>query len=99
MSSLMQKLAAAAVRNRVISSLRQHCPETLRPCLEELLADAASMNVVEAFVMAALKDRRLFTLDHLLALDLSEQTRRLFDAHPDLPAYLLSLSEKLGDRR
>lgn len=95
----MQKLAATAVRNRVISSLRQHCPEALRPYLEELLADAASMNVVESFVMAALKDRRLFTLDNLLALNLPKQTRQLFDSHPDLSAYLLSLPEKLGDRR
>lgn len=86
---LLEQLAAAAIRNNVISTLRSNCPQELTGALEELLADKDAINAIQGLVMGSMKNPALLTKAAMLNLPFSETTATLLAETPSLADYLV----------
>ncbi len=95
---LLEQLAAAAIRNRVVSELRQHCPEDEKNALEQLLASKEAVAGIQQFAMDARAGKVGVSEAALLALPLPEDTLALLQARPGLCAYLVRAAAALAPR-
>lgn len=86
---LLEQLAAAAIRNNVISTLRANCPADLQESLEQLLADKEALNAIQGLVMGAMKNPSALTPEAIKALPFSESTAALLTKVPVLADYLV----------
>lgn len=87
---LLQQLAAAAIRNKILAALRENCPTALREPLEALLANSEAVAAIQRFVSSALNHPEELRLEALLALPLPEESGNLLARHPELADYLLA---------
>lgn len=90
---LLEDLAAAAIRNQVLATLRAGCPAELKAALETLLADKAAVAAVQKLVMGAMKNPELLTSDAVAALPFSDEIRSLIAAEPALTEYLVQTAK------
>lgn len=87
---LLQQLAAAAIRNKILATLREHCPASLREPLEALLADGDTVATLQHFVSSSLNHPEALSLEALLALPLPKKAEEVLSRHPELADYLLA---------
>ncbi len=85
---LLEQIAAAAIRKRIISGLRDTCPERLREPLETLLADPSAISAIQTYAMAAMKNKEKITTAGLLALEFSQSIATLLQENPALVRFL-----------
>ena len=85
---LLEQLAAAAIRNNVISTLRANCPGSLSDALEQLLADKEAITAIQGLVMGAMKNPDTLTREAFANLPFSTGTADLLKNTPELIDYL-----------
>ncbi len=95
---LLENLAAAAMRNRVVAELRQHCPEGIRSALESVIASKEALAAVQQFAMDARAGKVRVTQESLLALPLPQAISELLRANPTLVQYLVHAASALAPR-
>ncbi len=95
---LLENLAAAAIRNRVVAELRQHCPEGLKDALEQLLGSKEAVSAIQQFAMDARAGKASVTQETLLALPLPGAIRELLQATPQLCQYLVRAASALAPK-
>lgn len=86
---LLEQLAAAAIRNNVISTLRSNCPADLKNALETLLADKDAITAIQNLVMGAMKNPDSLSAQAVMALHFGEDTAALLAETPALVDYLV----------
>lgn len=86
----LENIAKAAIRNKVLDTLKKNCPADLAPALEQLLADKDTVNGIQDWVSSCFRDPSSITVEALQSLPLPETAKTLFTAHPGLPGYLVS---------
>lgn len=90
---LLEQLAAAAIRNNVISSLRSNCPADLKDALEKLLADKEAVTAIQNLVMGAMKNPDRLSAEAVLALPYDEATAALLAETPALVEFLVQTAQ------
>ncbi len=86
---LLENLAAIAIRSKVISALKENCPEPLQAPLAHLLADAKAVTAIQGLVASNLSNPAGITPQALLALPLPQDMRDLLENTPALVQYLV----------
>ncbi len=86
---LLEQIAAAAIRNRMIAALRERCPAPLQEALESLLADKDAVAAFQKLATDARNGQAEVTAESILALPLSEATSALLQATPRLVKFLV----------
>ncbi len=86
---LLEQIAAAAIRNRMIATLRERCPTPLQEALESLLADKDAVAAFQKLATDARNGQAEVTEESILALPLSEATSALLQATPRLVKFLV----------
>ncbi len=92
---LLEQLAAAAIRNRMVAALRDKCPGPLKEPLEQLLADKAAVSAFQTLAMAAHKGEAEVTVEAIMALPLSAETATLLQEKPRLVKFLVMAAAAL----
>ncbi len=95
---LLEQLAAAAIRNRVVAELRQHCPEGVKDALEQLLASKEAVSAIQQFAMDARAGKAAVSAEALLALPLPADALALLQGTPALAAYLVQAASALAPK-
>ncbi len=95
---LLEQLAAAAIRNRMLAALRERCPEPLKPQLESLLADKDAVAAIQQLATAAHAGKAEVNVENLMALPFSEATARLLQETPRLVKFLVMAAAALQKR-
>lgn len=86
---LLENLAAAAIRAKVIATLRENCPAGLEAQLEELLANKEAVHAIQGFVASCLSRPAGVTPQAILDLPFAENIKDLLTRRPDLVQYLV----------
>ncbi len=95
---LLEQIAAAAIRNRMVAALRERCPEPLREPLEQLLADKDAVAAIQQLATAAHAGKVEVTPDALMGLPLSGATTTLLQENPRLVKFLVMAAASLQKR-
>ncbi len=95
---LLQNLAAAAIRNRIVAELRSRCPEGVRDALEGVLSSKPAVAAIQQFAMDARAGKTAVTVDALLGLPLPEDVRSLLQNTPALCRFLVCAAAALAPR-
>ena len=95
---LLQNLAAAAIRNRVVAELRARCPEGVKDALEQLLGSNDAVSAIQQWAMDARAGKAAVTEGTLLGLPLPEGIRTLLQGTPELRSFLLRVASALAPR-
>lgn len=90
---LLEQLAAAAIRNNVISTLRSNCPVDLRDSLEKLLGDKEAITAIQNLVMSAMKNPATLTVDAVMSLPFGESTAALLAENSALVEFLVQTAQ------
>ncbi len=86
---LLEQIAAAAIRNRIVAGLRDKCPAPLKEALEQLLADKDAVAAFQKLATDARAGKAEVTPETIMALPLSEATASLLQATPRLVKFLV----------
>lgn len=86
---LLQNLAAAAIRAKVITTLKENCPPPLQAGLEELLNSKESVALIQNLISSCFAHPSNLTLEALLALPFPPEIRQLLCEQPELVQYLI----------
>ncbi len=95
---LLEHIAAAAIRNRMVSALRERCPAPLKEPLETLLGDKDAVSSIQQLATAAHAGQAEVTAESLLALPFSAATAALLQANPQLVTFLVIAAAALQKR-
>ena len=95
---LLEQIAAAAIRNRMLAALRERCPEPLKDALESLLADKEAVNSIQQLATAAHAGKAEVTQESLLALPFSEGSAKLLAENTGLVTFLVTAAAALRKR-
>ena len=95
---LLEQIAAAAIRNRMVAALRDRCPDSLKDELETLLADKDAVAAIQQLATAAHAGKAAVTQETLLALPLPEATATLLQGNPRLVQFLVMAAAALQPR-
>ncbi len=86
---LLEQIAAAAIRNRMIAALRDKCPAPLKEPLENLLADKDAVAAFQKLATDARNGKAEVTAESIMALPLSDATTALLQQTPRLVKFLV----------
>ncbi len=92
---LLEQLAAAAIRNRIISGLRENCPTQLKEPMEQLLADKDAVAAFQKLATDARAGKAEVTVESITALPLSEATATLLQENPRLVKFLVMAASRM----
>ncbi len=92
---LLEQIAAAAIRNRMVAALRDRCPAPLKDALESLLADKDAVSAIQQLATAAHAGKAEVTPETLLALPFTEATAALLQDNPRLVKFLVMAAAAL----
>ncbi len=95
---LLEQIAAAAIRNRMIAALRDKCPAPLKEPLESLLADKDAVAAFQQLATDARAGKADVTPESIMALPLSEATATLLQENPRLVKFLVIAAAALQKR-
>ena len=95
---LLEQIAAAAIRNRMVAALRDRCPAPLKDKLEALLADKEAVAAIQQLATAAHAGKAEVTAESLLALPFAESTATLLQETPRLVKFLVMAAAALQSR-
>ncbi len=95
---LLEQLAAAAIRNRMLAALRDRCPAPLKEPLENLLSDKDAVSAIQQLATAAHAGKAEVTAESLLALPFSEATATHLQENPRLVKFLVMAAASLQKR-
>ncbi len=92
---LLEQIAAAAIRNRIIAGLRENCPAQLKEPMEALLADKDAIAAFQKLATDARAGKAEVTVESISALPLSEPTSTLLQEHPRLVKFLVMAAARM----
>ncbi len=92
---LLEQLAAAAIRNRMVAALRDKCPGPIKEPLEQLLADKDAVAAFQKLATAAHKGEAEVTAEAIMALPLAPETASLLQEKPRLVKFLVVAASAL----
>ncbi len=95
---LLEHIAAAAIRNRMVSALRERCPAPLKEALETLLGDQEAVTAIQKLATAAHAGQAGVTAESLLGLPLAPATATLLQQNPPLVTFLVAAAAALQKR-
>ncbi len=95
---LLEQIAAAAIRNRMLAALRDRCPAPLKEPLESLLADNEAVAAFQKLATAAHAGKAEVTPESIAALPLSAPTATLLQENPRLVKFLVVAAASLRKR-
>ncbi len=92
---LLEQIAAAAIRNRIIAGLRDNCPAQLKEPMEKLLADKDAVAAFQKLATDARAGKASVTAESIAALPLSEATATLLQENPRLVKFLVMAAARM----
>ncbi len=92
---LLEQIAAAAIRNRIISGLRENCPAPLKEPMESLLADKEAVAAFQQLATDARAGKAEVTVESISTLPLSEATATLLQENPRLVKFLVMAAARM----
>ncbi len=92
---LLEQIAAAAIRNRIISGLRDNCPSQLKEPMDKLLADKDAVAAFQKLATDARAGKAEVTVESIMALSLSAATSTLLQENPRLVKFLVMAAARM----
>ncbi len=92
---LLEQIAAAAIRNRIIAGLRDNCPGPLKEPMEKLLADKDAVAAFQKLATDARAGKAEVTVESITALPLAKATAALLQENPRLVKFLVMAASRL----